>query len=210
MNYNQQVQGYKCNGCFGIIPTGKEERHYLDDNRGIKMGCVLCPGCSYSQYSTKKMMGSFPLLILAGNGNNEPKEIITPEFKKHEEAEIKAQQEELKNIRQSSSLFGCDKCSKPIAYGEEKEYFSAKYKPNTSIISGMRQYIFCPPCEKPLYKDLAPNTTFSQVENVKKTPTFIRYQEHKEKLKDQANPTAKWEKQVEEERQAMLKKEQEK
>ncbi|CAI2184498.1 7606_t:CDS:2 [Funneliformis geosporum] len=204
---------YNCNGCQKIIPASEVKRYCLDDNRGIKMGCILCPTCDYTQFSTKNMTGLFPLLAGIEKPITGLKVIKTPEFKRHEEAEIKSQQEQLKS-QQPSSLFNCDKCSKPIACGKEKEHYFARYKPNTSVVSDVKWRILCPPCEseKPLNKELAPNTTFNQANllNDERTPTFIRYQEYKENLKDQVNPLAKRERQVEVERQAMLKKEQEK
>jgi hypothetical protein len=110
------------------------------------MYCVLCSLCSYNQFSSKERIGLFPLLAGSESNDKEPKEIRTPDFIRHEEDEIKAQQERIKNTQQFPSQFNCDKCSKPIPFTQEKEYQFTRYRPNTSAISDIRYCLLCPVC----------------------------------------------------------------
>lgn len=237
MNYNQQVQGHNCNSCLQTFPVNGVKRYHLDNNRGIGMDCVLCPACSHNQFSSKERMGFFPLLadyerMINTGFNTEIRAIKTPEFSRHEEAEIMLQQgqSEQQAKKLSNSQFGCDKCQKPIPFGEEKAYYLARYKPNSLIISDVKWSLLCSPCEKPLNKDLAmgrkvneivsngeitykttfQGTDFSQAESVERTPTFIRFQEYNERVRNQISPLAETERRVEAERQSKMKEEQKK
>jgi hypothetical protein len=197
MNYNQQVQGkphslqeqgYNCNDCLRPFPTSEVKRYCLDNNQGIKMYCLLCSACSYTQFSSKERIGVFPLLALEGSKITTTilNDIKTPEFKKNFEEEMRIQQEAIRNYQQQfkKSLFNCDKCFKPIALGEEKEHCFTKYKENTSMVSDMKWCLFCPSCASGFTRDLGKPINDEREVKIEKTPTFERCQEHKEIFKE--------------------------
>ncbi|CAG8625091.1 2118_t:CDS:2, partial [Cetraspora pellucida] len=106
-------------------------------------------------------------------------EIKTPEFIRYAEEEARIQQEQLRKHQQEfKSKFNCEKCSKPIALGEEKEHCFIKHFENSSV--GVVGHI-------------DPEKT-----NIKTSPTFERYREYKKRLK-KTYPTpayfTKWENQ---------------
>lgn len=100
MNYNQQVQGYKCDDCSRLIPIGEEYPRYTYDDTNItnQLFCRIC-----------KISRGHDLAEPYSNlGFNPEKGVIaeTPEFKRYiEDKEFSKNTKELAKRKDDSQTY---------------------------------------------------------------------------------------------------------